>query len=440
MKRFSDFTKLIPSPQRGEGAFAGGAVQMRVRGKKAAFTLAEVENNSSPNQGRQGGVNDVSDTLNDCLPTPILPNQGGSRDKFPRPLRERVRERGQKCAFTLAEVLITLGIIGVVAAVTMPILIQNINERVNSEREANIAQKITQAMEQMRAHGLLNTTYNDTDAFVDELQNYLRIAKRCDSSHIAECWPTSTVIDTNGEEYDVSKAKTGKDLQIKKSVNGEAKTSDTNNVGIVLADGGAIILNYFNPNSTSYDVGSRVTASKKSLTVGGGKTKEFAYTTDVTSIIDYVVDVNGKSGPNSQQADKKNDIRSFNVAKFGTGCSGTKLSDGTCVKQITKYEPVTDASKSTFVSTYCPNYSWGCTDYWLGAIDACEAIGMELPDKDKLLALYGKKGQDGIPSDGYFWSSSENTTGYAWYVNFDLGYSGDDYKDSQGYGVLCVGK
>ena len=151
MKRFSDFAKLIPSPQRGEGAFVGGAVQMRVRGKKAAFTLAEVENNSSPNQGRQGGVNDVSDTLNDCLPTPTLfynsnkvlvkkslsqndyqsfcsaeSNQGGSRDKFPRPLRERVRERGQKCAFTLAEVLITLGIIGVVAAMTMPTLINNI--------------------------------------------------------------------------------------------------------------------------------------------------------------------------------------------------------------------------------------------------------------------------------------------------------------------------
>ena len=52
-----------------------------------------------------------------------------------------------KTAFTLAEVLITLGIIGVVAAITMPTVIANINERVNSERQANIAQNITQAME-----------------------------------------------------------------------------------------------------------------------------------------------------------------------------------------------------------------------------------------------------------------------------------------------------
>ena len=56
---------------------------------------------------------------------------------FPRPFGERVRERGylaasllgRLAAFTLAEVLITLGIIGVVAAMTMPTLINNINKK-----------------------------------------------------------------------------------------------------------------------------------------------------------------------------------------------------------------------------------------------------------------------------------------------------------------------
>ena len=59
-------------------------------------------------------------------------------DLFPRPFGERVRERGylaasilcRLAAFTLAEVLITLGIIGVVAAMTMPSLIQNYQEKV----------------------------------------------------------------------------------------------------------------------------------------------------------------------------------------------------------------------------------------------------------------------------------------------------------------------
>ena len=70
-------------------------------------------------------------------------------------------------AFTLAEVLITLGVIGVVAAITMPMLITNINDRANSERHANSAYKMTQAMEQMRAHGKL-TAYDSTSAFRSE--------------------------------------------------------------------------------------------------------------------------------------------------------------------------------------------------------------------------------------------------------------------------------
>ena len=56
---------------------------------------------------------------------------------FPRPFGERVRERGylaasllgRLAAFTLAEVLITLSIIGVVAAMTMPTLINDINKK-----------------------------------------------------------------------------------------------------------------------------------------------------------------------------------------------------------------------------------------------------------------------------------------------------------------------
>ena len=82
----------------------------------------------------------------------------------------------RKTAFTLAEVLITLAVIGVVAAITMPMLISNINERVNSERQANIVYKVTQAMEHMRALGKL-TAYDSTESFVNELQKHLKIQK-----------------------------------------------------------------------------------------------------------------------------------------------------------------------------------------------------------------------------------------------------------------------
>jgi prepilin-type N-terminal cleavage/methylation domain-containing protein len=41
----------------------------------------------------------------------------------------KIRHNGELKGFTLAEVLITLGIIGVIAALTMPALIQNHNDR-----------------------------------------------------------------------------------------------------------------------------------------------------------------------------------------------------------------------------------------------------------------------------------------------------------------------
>ena len=60
-----------------------------------------------------------------------------------------LRRISKRVAFTLAEVLITLGVIGVVAALTMPTLLKNIAERSNSEAQANLAQKITKSMDLM---------------------------------------------------------------------------------------------------------------------------------------------------------------------------------------------------------------------------------------------------------------------------------------------------
>ena len=165
----------------------------------------------------------------------------------------------KKVAFTLAEVLITLGVIGVVAALTMPTLLKNIAERSNSEAQANLAQKITKSMDLMRADGGLERTYNSTDEFVDEFSKYIKISTRCDADHIADCWPTKTVTTTDGETYDVSKAKTGKNLNL--------KDNKSNNVGIILADGATLILTY-NPNAGIIGDGDTVTPSFADLPIG----------------------------------------------------------------------------------------------------------------------------------------------------------------------------
>ena len=335
-------------------------------------------------------------------------------------------------AFTLAEVLITLGVIGVVAAITMPTVIANINERVNSERQANIAQKVTQAMEQMRAHGLLNTKYASTDAFVDELQKYLKIAKRCDSEHIADCWPTETVTTADGKEFEVSKAKTGKNLN--------HKNNKTGNVGLVLADGASLIMTYDENGDNTLDVGSEVRASRTQLPVGGGKLKDFPYTTSVTGAIDFVMDVNGGKGPNSETINGKyHDIRSFNGAQFAKGMVCDFEVGNLCVKNLnTTYSCIDTCSDTTYDSNGTANIccSGNC---WAGAKKACADIDMHLASRADLTTIYGAKGtNDKVPTDGWFWSSAEYLVFSAWFKNFGAGGEGYEPKNSQN-GALCVG-
>ncbi len=117
-------------------------------------------------------------------------NQGGSRDKFPRPLRERVRERGQKCAFTLAEVLITLGIIGTVAAITMPVINQKIREMQTVNRLKQSYSILSQAYERaVQDYGtpdnwdLANSEdKTSSDKLMEKFQPYLKTTKICKSS------------------------------------------------------------------------------------------------------------------------------------------------------------------------------------------------------------------------------------------------------------------
>ena len=346
----------------------------------------------------------------------------------------------KKFAFTLAEVLITLGVIGVVAALTMPTLLKNIAERSNSEAQANLAQKITKSMDLMRADGGLERTYNSTDEFVDEFSKYIKISTRCDADHIADCWPTKTVTTTDGETYDVSKAKTGKNLNL--------KDNKSNNVGIILADGATLILTY-NPNAGIIGDGDTVTPSFADLPIGFGRTKKFAYTTSVTDSIDFVMDVNGFKGPNSEARNgKQYDIRSFKVARFSKGCAGNNINGIGCVYQPPSYSPIKAGSDE--MKKWDPNWTTekvganaSSNNYWAGAKKACDDIGMSLPDKSKLQSLGKKtkaeKEQLGLPTSGWFWSSSEYNVNGASIVGLGNGATHAYGKSVSGYNVLCVG-
>ena len=317
----------------------------------------------------------------------------------------------------------------------MPTLLKNIAERSNSEAQANLAQKITKSMDLMRADGGLERTYNSTDEFVDEFSKYIKISTRCDADHIADCWPTKTVTTSDGKTFDVSKAKTGKDLNL--------KDNKSNNVGIILADGATLILTY-NPNAGIIGDGDTVTPSFADLPIGFGRTKKFAYTTSVTDPIDFVMDVNGFKGPNSEARNgKQYDIRSFKVAKFSKGC--TPIDGIGCVYVPPSYSPIKAGTDD--MKKYDPKYDaagyYTSDNYWAGAKKACDELGMSLTDDSKLRRLAKKttaeKEQLGLPTSGWFWSSTEHSAGAAYMVYFTNGETRAALNYNSSAKVLCVG-
>lgn len=89
-------------------------------------------------------------------------------------------------AFTLAEVLITLGVIGVVAALTMPSLIENHREKVTIvklQQVYNLLQQATQRMIQDEGDRTINYFGADPEErinkYVELLPKYLNVVKVC---------------------------------------------------------------------------------------------------------------------------------------------------------------------------------------------------------------------------------------------------------------------
>ena len=78
------------------------------------------------------------------------------------------RRENQRCAFTMAEILLSLTIIGVVAAITLPSLTGNINERTwNTQRKALYA-RFSQAIALMPALNSYGTLTVDENGSVTE--------------------------------------------------------------------------------------------------------------------------------------------------------------------------------------------------------------------------------------------------------------------------------
>ena len=280
---------------------------------------------------------------------------------------ERKRTDKQKrAAFTLAEVLITLGIVGVVAALTLPALLTNVQSKIRAEQIRSAKYKFSLATEKMARLNLIGP-YDSTDAFVDELQKHLKISKRCNASNLRGCWPYDTVDLGNGKTWNIADTKTGKNL----GMNTDSKNDySSDNVGIVTADGVPMILSY-NKKCQAIDSLEKLTWST---------TDNKPETNDSASCVAAVFEVNGHSKPNRLS----NDVVLFNANKLGNACAFEV--NGKCFGAVFKPKAMTvaecEAEKGNLGIKNCNPYG----DYWAGAVAACKGVS-KMPSADDLAKL-----------------------------------------------------
>ena len=332
------------------------------------------------------------------------------------------RLAGKRVAFTLAEVLITLGIIGVVAAITLPVLLSNVDQKVKAERVTNIKQKLSKVTDKMAVQsGLIG--YDSTDAFVKEMQRHMKIAKVCDNAHLADCWPSKEVaLDDAGKSWEISKTKTAKTLKVTKADGDD--WSDT--VGIVTGDGTSMIL--------SYNKGCTFDVDKEGLKSGDSK----GSISNSLNCLAGVFDWNGGKKPNKLaklEGNSKGDVLIFGKASgLGSECSielgGKCLTAPFTPSPLTKAE--CEAEKGKLGIKEC-GYE---QDYWAGAVKQCGGVSKmaTLDDLGKLATeLY--KEHPSVGAKQTIWSGITLDTSKASSLGFGNSeffvWSGEE-KDSDG--------
>ena len=156
----------------------------------------------------------------------------------------------KKAAFTLAEILITLMVIGVVAAITVPNLMHNVNQATLSRKQQVFDAKLHEGLRRMKAEDKLEKTYT-TSEFIDEMGKYFNISQVCEPENLTDCFGEKIISyegKPEGEEFNVSELTNTNNFN-------DAEDSDAPVKGIKFADGTTMIMGY-KPNcsaATSFD-------------------------------------------------------------------------------------------------------------------------------------------------------------------------------------------
>lgn len=341
-----------------------------------------------------------------------------------------------KSAFTMAEMLITIGVIGIVAAVIIPAVNQNVQDYIFSKAKENSLMKITEATNQMKSNDVL-AGYTTNSSFVDEFEKYMVVVKRCTSSNLAGCFPQK-IKDSSGTEIDIATLTTGDKLGSNNIVD--------NTIALMLKNGTTMLFSLRDIAKVPTDC---------------ARIDPFNNTSNTTSCMSFLYDINGFKGPNVMGKD----IGSISTPALA--CSGVRISDGTCFASAVTPTPMSLADCQAAVAAGTLGITT-CSfdgDYWAGAVAHCGGIS-KLPTITQLDRLadqlynitgcpaagscgtaldYTKAAKVGLPSSGSFeiwanYASTNGTDAYGRNYNATSSNRYNSYRNRTIRRVICIGE
>ncbi|MDD3436576.1 MAG: hypothetical protein PHC64_05435, partial [Candidatus Gastranaerophilales bacterium] len=314
--------------------------------------------------------------------------------------------------------------------IVVPPLVKNVNEMSWAKAKDNFDVKIDQATRQMNVNGDLpsspgGTNYITTEAFANNLEKYIKVAKRCTSTNLTDCF-VSTFKSSGGTEVTTSGLTTGASL-------GHSTWTQAT-VGLSFADGTNAIISY-DPSCAYLDWVN----NEGSIYGDGGSTGKSFIPGNTTACVAIVYDINGNQKPNVVGKD----IGELNAVLGDDDCVQV---GSLCVsKANVTYSAIDTTTDKTYDSSTCgsvPNNPYCANNAWAGAVKTCADLGWHLPTDAELTAIWNAKNKNsGIKSllnmSDYYWSSSEYNNYGAWDRFFSTNYHYAGSKSSF-HRIRCV--
>ncbi len=319
----------------------------------------------------------------------------------------------KKKGFTLAEILITLAIIGIVAAITLPSLLVNVNEKAWDAQKKALHARLAQAIGQMNTLGGYGTFETDDDGvattdtaaesfILDALSKVYKINNVCGPDKLSSCGIPSkiTTLDAVSEINFPTKMSelNAKLLNGNHMANEDGNVADTKAAAFETVNGESIAV-FYNPLCSS-DTSATHYAQNKMC-------------------VNFVYDLNGSEGPNQVGKDVGFITAFYNKNPLVTAPNPYNINYTLTAPQYTETQSKTDAST------------------------VCKTMGedLRLPDRDELASLFVNAPLVNLSENtNSYWSGSVisiGTSGLAWAQYFNNGNRTRTNRSS-GHHIYCV--